>query len=301
MDQIGPVEAPIVVEEPQQRRAHRHAPASGSTSRAGRDLRAAIGVGVALGSLVAVGLFVMPEVFVGIVCVAMVIAVWELRQALAERSFHVPLAPAAIGAVCMTIAAYLRGPEALVVATALSVVAVLVWRVADGLTGALRDVSAGAFTLLYPCFLAGFAALMVSEPEGQWRILAFILITVFSDIGGYAFGVTLGKHPMAPSLSPKKSWEGLAGSALTCMLVGGISVPLIFEGAPWWQGALLGLVVAPVATIGDLVESSIKRELGVKDMSNILPGHGGLMDRLDSLALVAPLVWAALRLISPVT
>lgn len=300
MDKIGPVEAPVVVDPPL-RRADRHAQQPKAVGRAGRDLRAAIGVGVALAVLVAVGLFVLPEIFVGILCVALVIAVWELRQALAERSIHVPLVPVAIGAVSMAIAGYARGPEALVVATTLSLVAVLVWRVADGLDGALTDVSAGAFTLLYPCFLAGFAALMVAEPEGQWRVLAFILITVFSDIGGYAFGVLLGKHPMAPKLSPKKSWEGFAGSVLTCAVVGAISIPLIFESGQWWHGALLGMVIAPVATIGDLVESSIKRDLGVKDMSNILPGHGGLMDRLDSLVLVAPVVWAALRLISPVT
>lgn len=303
MDTTGPL-APVdppVDADPPQRRATRHVAPAKAVGRAGRDLKAAIGVGVTLGVLVAVGLFVMPAIFVGIVCVALVIAVWELRQALAERSIHVPLVPVAIGAVSMTLSAYLRGPEALVVATTLSIVAVLVWRVADGLDRALPDVSAGAFTLLYPCFLAGFAALMVAEPEGQWRVLIFILVTVFSDIGGYAFGVMLGKHPMAPALSPKKSWEGFAGSVLTCMVVGAIALPLAFGGATWWQGALLGAVVAPVATIGDLVESSIKRDLGVKDMSNILPGHGGIMDRLDSLALVAPVVWAALRLISPVS
>lgn len=299
MDQIGPVEAPVV-EDPPQRRAERRTQPPKPTSRAGRDLPAAVGVGVLLGAGVAAGLFLRREIFVGIVAVAMIIAVWELRQALAERSIYMPLVPVSIGAVSMTVAAYLRGPEALVLATTLSLVAVVVWRVADGLDGALRDVSAGAFTLLYPCFLAGFAALMVAEPEGQWRILAFILVTVFSDIGGYAVGVVFGKHPMAPALSPKKSWEGFAGSVLTSALVGAIVVPLTFETGQWWHGALLGLVVAPVATIGDLVESSIKRDLRIKDMSNILPGHGGLMDRLDSLALVAPVVWAALRLISPV-
>ena len=281
-------------------RADRHLAPEAPSSRAGRDLKAAIGVGVSLAAAVALGLFLLPEIFVGIVCLAMVIAVWEMRQALAERSFAVPLVPVAIGAVSMIVAAYLRGPEALVLATCLSLVAVLVWRVADGLVGAVRDIAAGGFTLVYPCFLAGFAAMMVAEPQGQWRIFVFILVTVFSDIGGYAVGATLGKHPMAPSLSPKKSWEGLAGSVLTCALVAGIAVPLIFDGALWWQGALLGMVVAPVATIGDLVESSIKRDLGVKDMSNLLPGHGGLMDRLDSLALVAPVVWFALRFIAPV-
>src|SRR5699024_184381 len=171
-------------------------------------------------------------------------------------------------------------------------------RVAEGVTSALRDSAAGALVLLYPCFLAGFAVLMVSEPQGRWRIFLFILVTVFSDIGGYALGVLLGTHPIAPRLSPEKSWAGFAGSFRICAVVGAIAAPLAIDGL-WWQGALLGAVVAPVATIGDLIESSIKRNLGVKDMSNLIPGHGGLMDRLDSLVLTAPLAWWVLRLIAP--
>ena len=236
--------------------------------------------------------------FVVVICVAMVIAVWEMRQALSEGGLFAPFAPVAIGAVSMIVAAYVRGAEALVFAAALTLVATLVWRVADGLAGAVRDVGAGALILLYPCLLAGFAAMMLAEPQGQWRIFVFIIITIASDIGGYAFGVLLGKHPMAPKLSPKKSWEGFAGSVISCALVGAIAIPLTLDG-PWWQGAVLGALVAPVATIGDLIESSLKRNLGIKDMSNIIPGHGGLMDRLDSLVLVVPLVWVALRVIAP--
>ena len=223
---------------------------------------------------------------------------WELRQALAERSIYMPLVPVGIGAVSMTVAAYLRGPEALVLATTLSLVAVVVWRVADGLDGALRDVSAGAFTLLYPCFLAGFAALMVAEPEGQWRVLAFILITVFSDIGGYAVGVVFGKHPMAPALSPKKSWEGFAGSVLLGTAAA-VTMTVLGLHAPFWIGILLGVCLVSVATCGDLVESMIKRDLGIKDMSSFLPGHGGVMDRLDSLLLAAPVAWVIMYVLVP--
>ena len=146
---------------------------------------------------------------------------------------------------------------------------------------------------------AGFAALMLAAPDGRQRIVVFILVTVFSDIGGYAVGVKFGKHPMAPSLSPKKSWEGFAGSVLSCALVGAISLPLLLDGV-WWAGAVLGVVAAAAATLGDLIESSIKRDLGIKDMSTILPGHGGLMDRLDSLVVVAPVAWALLLLFVPV-
>ncbi|QBF46497.1 phosphatidate cytidylyltransferase [Janibacter limosus] len=271
---------------------------AGPSSRAGRNLPVAIASGVVLGILVAGTLVIHPVAFAVVVCVAMVVAVWEMRQALAVGGLFAPFAPIAIGAVSMIAAAYVRGAEALVFAAALTLVATLIWRVADGMTGALRDVGAGALILLYPCFLAGFAAMMLAEPQGQWRIFVFIITTVFSDIGGYAFGVLLGKHPMAPKLSPKKSWEGFAGSVLSCAVVGAIVIPLTLDGA-WWQGAVLGALVAPAATIGDLIESSLKRNLGIKDMSNIIPGHGGLMDRLDSLVMVVPLVWVALRIIAP--
>ena len=275
------------------------AAASGPTSRAGRNLPVAIGTGVALAILAVGTLLAHPVAFLAVIAIAGVVAVWEMRQALSEGGMYVPFVPVAVGAVSLVVAGYLRGAEALVFAATLTVLAIVVWRVADGLTGALRDVGAGTFVLLYPCFLLGFAALMLAEPQGRVRIFVFILITVFSDIGGYAFGVTLGKHPMAPKLSPKKSWEGMAGSILTCAIVGAIAVPLCFDTGHWWQGALLGALIAPVATIGDLIESSLKRSLGIKDMSNVLPGHGGLMDRLDSLVLVVPLAWFALRLIAP--
>lgn len=279
-------------------RAATPAPA-GPSSRAGRDLPVAIATGVALGALAAGMLVLHPVAFVVLICVAAVVAVWEMRQALAEGGLYAPFVPVAVGAVSLVVAGYVRGAEALAFAATLTVIAILVWRVAEGATGALRDVGAGVFVLLYPCFLMGFAAMMLAEPQGRWRIFVFILITVCSDIGGYAAGVLLGKHPMAPKLSPKKSWEGFAGSVLACGLVGAIAIPLVFDSGEWWQGALLGALIAPVATIGDLIESSLKRNLGIKDMSNIVPGHGGLMDRLDSLVLVVPLAWFALRLIAP--
>jgi len=139
---------------------------------------------------------------------------------------------------------------------------------------------------------------MLAAPDGRQRIIVFILVTVFSDIGGYAVGVMFGKHPMAPSLSPKKSWEGFAGSVLTCAVVGAVSLPVVLGGL-WWAGAVLGAVAAAGATLGDLIESSIKRDLGIKDMGALLPGHGGLMDRLDSLVVVAPIAWALLMWFVP--
>jgi phosphatidate cytidylyltransferase len=267
-------------------------------SKAGRDLRAAIGVGLLLGALVVGTLAIDARAFLAVVVVAIGYGAWELRRALTTKDIHVPLLPLMVGTVAMLVSAYVRGPEALVLTFGLTVVGLLVWRVADGLAGAARDLAGSTLVAFYPVFLAGFASLMLAEEDGRQRIILFMLVTVFSDIGGYAAGVTLGKHPMAPSLSPKKSWEGFAGSVLTCAAVGSAGMVLILGGA-WWTGALLGVVAAVGATLGDLVESSIKRDLGIKDMGTLLPGHGGLMDRLDSLVVVAPVAWALLYVVVP--
>lgn len=267
-------------------------------SKAGRDLRAAVGVGLLLAGLVIGTLVVDARAFLAVVVVAVSYGAWELRRAVATKGIAIPLVPLLLGTAGMLVSAFLRGPEALVVTFGLTIVGLLVWRVADGLAGAARDLSASALVAFYPVFLAGFASLMLAAPDGRQRIVVFVLVTVFSDIGGYAVGVKLGRHPMAPSLSPKKSWEGFAGSVLTCAVVGAVSLPLLLGGR-WWAGAVLGVVAAGAATLGDLIESSIKRDLGIKDMGTLLPGHGGLMDRLDSLILVAPVAWALLMWFVP--
>ena len=266
--------------------------------KAGRDLKAAVGVGLLLAGLVIGTLVVGPRAVLAVVVVAVSYGAWELRRAIATRGMVVPLVPLMLGSVGMLVSAYLRGAEALVVTFGLTIVGLLVWRVADGLAGAARDLSASALVAFYPIFLGGFASMMLAAPDGRQRIIVFVLVTVFSDIGGYAVGVRFGRHPMAPSLSPKKSWEGFAGSVLTCAVVGAVSLPVVLGGL-WWAGAVLGAVAAGAATLGDLIESSIKRDLGIKDMGALLPGHGGLMDRLDSLVVVAPVAWALLMWFVP--
>ena len=269
------------------------------TPKAGRDLRAAVGVGLLLAGVVIGSLIIDPRAFLAVVVVAVSYGAWELRRAIATRGVVVPLVPLLLGSAGMLVSAYLRGAEALVVTFGLTIVGLLVWRVADGLAGAARDLSASALVAFYPIFLGGFAAMMLaSSGDGRQRIVVFILVTVFSDIGGYAVGVKFGRHPMAPSLSPKKSWEGFAGSVVTCAVVGAIALPLVLGGL-WWAGAVLGVAAASGATLGDLIESSIKRDLGIKDMGALLPGHGGLMDRLDSLVVVAPIAWALLMWFVP--
>jgi phosphatidate cytidylyltransferase len=190
-------------------------------------------------------------------------------------------------------AAWFRGPDGLVGAFLLTVLGLLIWRLADGAAGYLRDVGAGALVALYVPFLAGFAMLMVHAGDGTARIILFILVVVCSDTGGYAVGALFGKHPMAPTVSPKKSWEGLAGSLVAGAIGGLLMMTLTFHHA-WWQGVVFGVALVVTATLGDLGESMIKRDLGRKDMGSLLPGHGGIMDRLDSLLPCAPVAYLLL-------
>ena len=271
------------------RRAQQH-------GRAGRNLPVAIIVGVALAAIVVGSLFVRKEAFVLVVAAAVCVALWELTQALGQRGITVPIVPVAVGAVGMLVASYAAGGQALAVCFVLTAVGVVVWRSSEGAEGGLTDVAGGLFAVAYLPLLASFAVLMLAADDGAARVVVFVLVTTASDIGGYAAGVLTGRHPMAPSVSPKKSWEGFVGSAVACVGVGAVAVRLLLDG-PWWGGALLGLAVVFAATLGDLGESMLKRDLGIKDMGSILPGHGGVLDRLDSLLLSAPVCWLLLSLL----
>ncbi|MET9913314.1 phosphatidate cytidylyltransferase [Streptomyces sp. NPDC006476] len=259
---------------------------------AGRDLSAAIGVGVGLGVVIIASLFVVKAVFVGVVAVAVVVGLWELTSRLAERKdIKAPLVPLALGGAAMVVAGYVRGAEGAWVAMALTALAVLVWRMTAPPENYLRDVTAGVFAAFYVPFLATFVALMLAADDGPWRVLTFLLLTVVSDTGAYAVGWRFGKHKLAPRISPGKTREGLLGAVTFAMVAGALCMQFLIDDGAWWQGLLLGLAVAASATLGDLGESMIKRDLGIKDMGTLLPGHGGIMDRLDSLLPTAPVVW----------
>ena len=264
------------------------------TGRAGRNLPAAIAVGLTLIGLVIASLLLYPPAFVLLVTVVAVIGVWELDQALRVARYVIPLPPLLL-AVGLVPLAYLGGPTALAAGFAAATALVLLWRAVGPSENALRDVGGGVFIVAYVPVLAAIPALMVAEPDGAFRVLTYVLVTVASDTGGYAVGVLRGRTPMAPSLSPKKSWEGFAGSVGLSAVIGLLAFVLLLD-APWWAGLLLGVVAACLATVGDLAESSIKRDIGIKDMGSLLPGHGGIMDRLDSLLVTAPVCWALMRL-----
>ncbi|WP_406497868.1 phosphatidate cytidylyltransferase [Streptomyces sp. NBC_00846] len=273
------------------------APPPPQKKRAGRDLRAAIGVGVGLGAVIVASLFIVKAVFVGVIAVAVVVGLWELTSRLEERKgIKAPLIPLAVGGAAMVVAGYARGAEGAWVAMALTALAVLVWRMTEPPEGYLKDVTAGVFAAFYVPFLATFVAMLLTADDGPQRVLTFLLLTVVSDTGAYAVGWRFGKHKLAPRISPGKTREGLFGAVAFAMAAGALCMQFLIDGGSWWQGLLLGLAVAATATLGDLGESMIKRDLGIKDMGTLLPGHGGIMDRLDSLLPTAPVVWLLLVL-----
>lgn len=264
------------------------------TPRAGRNLPAAIAVGVAMAAVSVAALFVVKPLFLVVVLSVGALGVYELSAALSSRGIRIPLVPVMAGGAAMLVGSYVKGTEALSVGMALTMLACILWRLGRGQSGYVADVTAGVFVVAYVPLLGSFVVLMLAEADGAWRVATFIALTVASDVGGYAAGATLGKRPMAPSISPKKSWEGFAGSMLGGLLAGALMVSLALDG-PWLVGLLLGACAVCLATLGDLGESLIKRDLGIKDMSSVLPGHGGMMDRLDSLLAVAPVAWLVLH------
>jgi phosphatidate cytidylyltransferase len=275
--------------------------------RAGRNLPAAIGIGVALGAYVVLSLIYLKPAFVVLVAVAMVLAVVELHEALKKQGMTSAIVPIAVGSVAISFGSYFAGRQepvifsttsVLLASLALTVLASLIWRMPKGAVGFVRDAAASLLIIAYVPLLGSFAPLMLAEGQGAARIVTFLLIVVMSDTGGYVAGVLFGKHPMVPKISPKKTWEGLAGS-LIFGAVAGVCMAYFILLVPFWVGIILGVCLVAAGTCGDLVESMIKRDLGIKDMSSFLPGHGGVMDRLDSLLLAAPVAWLIMYLLVP--
>jgi phosphatidate cytidylyltransferase len=271
--------------------------------RAGRNLPAAIASAVVLVAMVVVTLVVWKTLFMVVVAAAVLVAVWELHRGFAARDIDLPEQPLMTGGVIMVVVAYFYGAPALVTATAVTALVTMLWLLHRGVNGYVQNASAAVFALVYVPFLGSFVALLLREggatsfdriDAGVKGIFTFIAVTAASDIGGYIAGVLFGRHQMAPVVSPKKSWEGFAGSVVLCVAVGVAMVVWVLD-ADWWIGVCLGLIAVVMATLGDLCESVIKRDLGIKDMSQVIPGHGGLMDRLDSLlATIAP-IWLLLH------
>ena len=265
----------------------------------GRNPPAAITVGVALIAVVLLSLFVVPFVFPVLVGAAMMLAVLELVRALGEGGMRIPPVPLLVGVAGIVVSTVVMGPEGLLIATAAAVCVLLLWRVSESMgLSALRDVTGGVFALAWVAFLGSFTLLLHDREDGALLVLLAVFVPVGNDVGGYISGVLFGSHPMAPSISPKKSWEGFAGSLVLGTAVA-VGITVLALDLDWWIGVVLGVVLVVVSTCGDLAESLLKRDLGIKDMGHLLPGHGGVLDRIDSILLAAPTTFILLEVLLP--
>lgn len=269
-------------------------------ARTGRNLFAAIGIGLVLGGLFLVSLILLKWLFMILAGALIGLTVFELASALRYAGRDVPRVASTVAAVATVPVAFFFGVEGLWLALLAAVVVISLWRLGEqlrpshraGAGALLGDIGAGALVQVYVTFLAGLYVVLVGLEGGEWWTLASIVIVVVTDIGAYASGLAFGKHKLAPTISPGKTWEGFAGSIVVAV-VAGILFGWLMLGQPWWVGLVLGLLLALVGTMGDLTESLIKRDLGVKDISTWLPGHGGFLDRLDSILPSAAVAYVA--------
>ncbi len=276
-----------------------------TTPKAGRNLPAAIGVALMLFLPIAVGLIWIPWLFIITVGILLSIGVAEVSHALRLKNMQAETGIIVVGSALSVIGGYwvTSMPELgvssmtfIVSCLGGTVLAAFVGRLfRGGSEGFLRDVAASSFLIAYLPLLGVFVALLMAPDNGPLRVATLILCVVASDTGAYATGVLFGKNKMAPSISPSKTWEGFAGAVAWSSGIG-VVCAILMLGIDWWMGLILGAVVAAAATVGDLLESLIKRDAGIKDMSNILPGHGGVMDRLDSMLMAFPVGWFVLNI-----
>ena len=260
------------------------------TARTGRNLPAAIGIALAFAVVMLGTLLLWPPSFMVVAAFLLGVGVYELTSAMRFAGRDVPRIPSVAVAIAIVPAAFLVGQVAALFTLLGGIVLISVWRLVEVAVArqkppagsVARDLTNGLFVQAYISLLGACVVLLSAQPDGNLWVIGFILVVVAVDTGAYATGLNLGKHPMAPRISPKKTWEGFAGSVAASIVVG-VLVALFMLGLPWWTGVLLGVLISGSATLGDLTESMIKRDLGIKDISSFLPGHGGLLDRIDSI------------------
>jgi phosphatidate cytidylyltransferase len=273
-----------------------HALNEAINKKAGRKLFPSIAVGLTLLGLVIASLAFQRVLFLPLAIAAIIRGVWELGQALDRADIEISVPTISFCAVAIMTSAWVKDVTGLAVATAISIPFLLISGLPKGHHNFVKNATATVFATIYLPFLAGFLVVLAKPEDGLARVMTFVVVVGCNDTFGYIFGVLLGKHKLAPAISPKKTWEGLIGSLIFSILGGGLMLSLLFE-KHWLVGAALGVAAVFTATCGDLIESAIKRDLDLKDMGAILPGHGGMLDRLDSVLLSAPIIWAILTLV----
>ena len=264
--------------------------------RAGRKLGPSIIVSLSLVALIWFALAYRREVFAVVVAVAVLLGIREIVRAFNVRGIYISVVSLAAGAVVLTYATWNGGAAGLAIATAIAIPLLLIQLLTKGPEGFVQSATATTFSLLYLPFLGGFLILLAKPSTGLERVMTFVVLVGCNDTFGYIVGVLFGKHPLVPVISPKKSWEGLIGSLVFTVIGGSLAFEYIME-MQWWIGAIVGLMIVFTATCGDLIESAMKRDLHLKDMGTLLPGHGGILDRLDSVLISAPALWLALELV----
>ena len=264
--------------------------------RAGRKLLPSIAVSIFLVLLVWFSLATYRALFALVIAVAVVLGIRELNRALTAADIQLPFWALATASLGLSAATWFGGISGLAVATAIALPCLLVLQLPKGTDNFVKTASASALTLMYLPFLSGFLILLARPYNGFERVMTFVVLVGCNDTFAYLTGVLLGKHPLAPKISPKKTIEGLIGSIIFTTVGGSLAFHYIMN-SHWWLGALAGLLTVFTATAGDLIESALKRDLAIKDMGTLLPGHGGIMDRLDSVLFAAPALWLALEIV----
>ena len=265
-------------------------------AKAGRKLLPSILVSLSLVALVWATLAYARVIFALLVATAVALGIREISRAFAAAGTHISMKSLIFATAGLTYAAWADGVEGLAIATAIALPILLISRLRKGPQDFVKSATATTLALIYLPFLAGFLVLLARPDDGLARVMTFVVLVGCNDTFGYLVGVLIGRHPLVPTISPKKSWEGLIGSIIFTSIGGALSFYYILD-IQWWIGALVALMIVFTATAGDLIESAMKRDLSLKDMGTLLPGHGGMLDRLDSVLLSAPALYLALELV----
>ena len=265
-------------------------------AKAGRKLLPSILVSLILVALVWLTLAYARVLFAVLIAIAVSLGVREMARAFSAAGTRISMRSLIVATGGLTYAAWSAGVEGLAVATASAFPVLLIFRLRKGPQDFVKGATATTLALIYLPFLAGFLVLLARPDDGLARVMTFVVLVGCNDTFGYLVGVLTGRHPLVPAISPKKSWEGLIGSILFTCLGGALSFHYILD-LQWWIGVLVGLMIVFTATTGDLIESAMKRDLSLKDMGSLLPGHGGMLDRLDSVLISAPALYLALELV----
>jgi phosphatidate cytidylyltransferase len=265
-------------------------------AKAGRKLLPSILVSLTLIALVWATLAYVRVIFAALIAIAVSLGIREIVRAFAAVGIHISMRTLIAATFVLTYAAWSAGVGGLAVATAIALPTLLIFRLRKGPHDFVKSATATTLALIYLPFLACFLVLLARPEDGLARVMTFVVLVGCNDTFGYLVGVLIGRHPLVPTISPKKSWEGLIGSIIFTCLGGALSFHYILD-KNWWIGALVGITIVFTATSGDLIESAMKRDLSLKDMGSLLPGHGGMLDRLDSVLLSAPALYLALELV----